>query len=80
MKIAKILNTLLILVFTLPAFTVGEELKYEVISEGYLSSDDRTQSMVVKEKDVLNELLLKQGKDKKLPAIDFPAFILLFLI
>ena len=73
MKIVKILNTLLILVFTLPAFTVGEELKYEVISEGYLSSDDRTQSMVVKEKDVLNELLLKQGNDKKLPDIDFDA-------
>ncbi len=69
----RILNFIFIFVLMLsvvPTLLKAGELKYEVISEGFLSGDDRTQSMVVKGNDVLNKLLAKQGEDIQPPGID----------
>ena len=64
MKRAGIFNFLKIflLVFILfTPFIQAEELSYKVISEGYLEPGDRTLSMVVKEKETLDNLLVNKS-------------------
>jgi hypothetical protein len=43
---------------------------YEVVSEGFLNTDDRYQSMVIKEKDALDKILKQQGVDTESIKID----------
>ncbi|MEE9193336.1 MAG: hypothetical protein V3U21_02260, partial [Thermodesulfobacteriota bacterium] len=43
---------------------------YEVVSEGFLNTDDRYQSMVIKERDVLDKILKQQGVDTESIKID----------
>ena len=50
---------------------VAEELMYEIISEGYYDSTNRSQSQVVLDKDVLKEILKEQSVDKEINDIDF---------
>ena len=42
-------------------FIQAKELSYKVISEGYLEPGDRTRSMVVKEKETIDNLLLNKS-------------------
>jgi len=58
----RLLCILLFLIFS-PAILNADELQYEVISEGYLDSENRSQSMVVKDDDILNKVLSQHGID-----------------
>jgi len=48
----------------------AEEMGYEVVSEGFLNTDDRYQSMVIKERDVLDKILKQQGVNTESIKID----------
>lgn len=67
----KILFFTLFFLYVFSPLLKAEELKYSVISEGYLSSDNPWQSMVIKEQDVLNKILVEQGIKDNSEEVDF---------
>ena len=57
--------------FTILSISLNaEEIGYEVISEGYINTDDRYQSMVVNDKDTLDNILKLQGVDTESVVLD----------
>jgi len=67
----KILFFILFFLYVFSPLLKAEELTYSVISEGYLTSDSLSQSMVIKEKEVLNKILVEQGIKDNSEEVDF---------
>ena len=70
MKLFYTLNIVLLLVF-ISTSLYAQEIGYEVISGGFLNADERYQSMVINDKDTLENILKKKGLDPESIEIDF---------
>jgi len=65
------LFSILLFITFFSTFLKAEEMSYEVLSEGFFTTDDRYQSMVIKEKDTLDKILKQQGLEIESILIDF---------